>query len=204
MFGRMDLDDDDDALHDWKTVKTRLEPRGRGAAYRLAKHLAMNPSYLYRKLNNGGALKTREAAEVRAFLEEGSAFEHDLPAAAPARVTVLGVAAADEGRFLMAEALDRIEAPGGLALRAPYYLVRQVGSLMEPRILAGELLIVTPGIEAATNRDAVLEFTDGTGMVLTYRGRRQGRVFAHRLDEGREENFDATQVKAVHAVFGRL
>jgi phage repressor protein C with HTH and peptisase S24 domain len=197
----MDLDDENE-LHDWKTVKARLEPRGRGAAYQLAGKLGMNPSYLYRKLKQGGPLKTREAADVRAFLEEAVEFEHEAPA--PSRVVVLGVAADGEGRFSMTEPMDRIEPPSGLALRASYYLVRQVGSLMEPRILAGELLVVTPGVEAATNRDALFEFTDGTGMVLTYRGRRQGRVFAYRLDEDREEAFDATHVKALHAVFGRL
>lgn len=191
----------------WSEVAARPEMQERGAKLRLARHLDMDPSYLLRKLGQRKPLTIVEAEAIRVFL---NGDEPDA-AAPPAgrRVPVYGYAAmgssglADAGeRIAMGEGqvLDWVELPAGLNPRGDCFVIHPIGSSMEPRIFEGEPLLVLVRQPPLRNGDALIEFNDGTGVVKSYRGTRDGRVWAHQFnpDEGRD--YDASSVKALHRV----
>lgn len=195
----------------WTIVAERLEALPRGAAYQLSKTLGMNSSYLYRKLKNGGDLTERQAQAVRAFFGEANETPtHQTP---PPRDTsnklpVYGYAAATDGDRIAlneGEIIDWIELPHGLALGpGEFFGVRPMGSSMEPRIFPGETLVVRKNYPPARDKDVVIEFSDGSGVIKTYEGQRQGRVFAKQWNEPRTLDYDATTVRALHAVAFKL
>jgi len=200
---------DDDVLT-WNDVRRRLTPKGRGAPYQLAQRLGMNSSYFYRKLKGAAPLTVEQARVVRSYLGESS----DDPAAAPQpassrrRLPVYGYAAPD-GEETVAlnegQVIDWLELPMGIELGpGEYFVVRALGSSMEPRIFPGENLVVRRAYPPAKGKDVVVEFTDGTGLVKTYQGQRDGHVFLEQYNPAKSINADATRVRALHAVAFRL
>lgn len=192
----------------WTDVAARPEMQERGARHRLAKHLDMDPSYLYRKLAQRKPLTVVEADQIRAFFDGD---DPDAPAAAPAgrRVPVYGYAAMgaaglqDEGeRIAMGEAsiIDWTELPAGLNPRGDCFVIHPIGSSMEPRIFEGEPLLVLVRQPPLRNGDALIEFNDGSGVIKSYRGTRNGRVWAHQFNPDQGRDYDASTVKALHRV----
>lgn len=191
----------------WTDVAERPEMTERGAKHRLAKKLGMDPSYLGRKLGQKRSLTLVEADAVRAFLNGDEAGERLPPAGR--RVPVYGYApsAADgEGdrsdRIALGpgEALDWTELPAGLNPRGDCYVVHTVGSSMEPRIFEGEVLLVLLGQPPLRNGDVMVEFNDGSGVVKSYRGTRDGRVWVHQFNPDQGRSYPAGDVKALHRV----
>ncbi|MDR7230612.1 phage repressor protein C with HTH and peptisase S24 domain [Caulobacter sp. BE264] len=207
-------------LTDWHDVADRLVQMKRGAKHRLAKHLKMDPSYLARKLGKGGGLTIKESQAIEEFLDspdeafasaEAMTFTPDSRAVrdepAHLRVPVYGYAAASGGdriAFNTGEIIDWMELPMGMAPRGEVFVVRALGSSMEPRIFDGESLVIQRNVPPTRDRDALIEFNDGSGVVKTYKGQRDGQVFAHQYNEDRELRYPATSVKALHTVFCRL
>lgn len=201
-----------DDISTWEELKARLNDEPRGTPYRLAGSLGLNPSYFYRKLGKGGALTVAQAKTISAFFsgELGEAPEGP-PAAATAgrrRLPVFGYAAAG-GEDLIAmndgEIIDWIELPMGLELGpGDWFVVLPAGSSMEPRIFAGEPQVVRRNTPPIRGKDVVVEFADGTGVIKTYKGQRDGQVFVEQWNEHRQLNYDATKVKALHGVSFKL
>lgn len=191
----------------WAELAAHPLMQARGAKNQLARHLRMDPSYLGRKLEQNRSLTLAEAEAVRAFL---GGDEVDLVAAPTGRrVPVYGYAAmgsAGEGdageRIAMGtgDIIDWTELPAGLNPRGDCFVIHPIGSSMEPRIFEGEPLLVLVRQPPLRNGDALIEFRDGTGVVKSYRGTRDGRVWAHQFnpDEGRD--YAASSVKALHRI----
>lgn len=197
-------------IMDWRAVKRRLTPLGRGAQARLARRLRMDTAYFTRKLKSGSEPTVTQAREIDAF------FEAEATGAAPPveeratfrgsrRVPVYGYAAASGGdriAFNPGDILDYIELspspPGDV------FIVRASGSSMEPRVFDGEMLVVQRNVPPARGKDTVIEFTDGTAVVKTYRGSRDGRIYAQQYNDEKTLDWAAAEVKAMHNVWCRL
>lgn len=194
----------------WADVATRLKERGRGAPYQLAQRLSLNPSYFYRKLKGRGEPTERQAYLVRAFLENAPDGETSAPAQPVdrRRLDVYGFAAAGPDEvFALGEgqAIDQLELPMGIELGpGEYFVVRPPGSSMEPRIFPGEPLVVRRHYPPARDKDVIVEFSDGTGLVKTYKGQKDGRVLVEQFNPPKLLSFDATSVRALHAVAFKL
>lgn len=195
-----------DPLLTWADVNARLKPLGRGAPYQLAQALGMNHSFLYRKLKSRTDLTERQARGVRDFLSSTPAGEIPGPAAAPVRdaamVPVFGYAApGGQDRIALDDGavVEWMHLPMGLALGpGDWLIVRAIGSTMEPRIFAGEPLLVRRRHPPTRGKDVLVEFTDGTGVIKTYQGERQGRVFVEQWNDPRTLDYDASTVRALH------
>lgn len=203
--------DESDLPLTWKRVAERLDERPRGSAYQLSKRLGMNSSYFYRKLKSGGELTESQARLVRDFLGEGPP-----PSAGVAppsglrdrdRLPVFGYAAGDGGDRISlneTQVLDWLELPMGIALGpGEWFVVIMPGSQMEPRIFPGEKLVVRKGYPPARDQDVVVELEDGSALVKTYKGQRDGQIFLEQFNERKTLNVAATGAR-LHAVAFRL
>jgi phage repressor protein C with HTH and peptisase S24 domain len=202
----------DDALT-WEGVNERLEAMGRGARTRLSDALKMDRSYLARKLRSRDDLTLRQAQAIEIFLADAPPIaavpgrERLRSRDARGRVPVYGYAAAqgdDRFAFNAGQELDWIELPMGLSLRGDFFVVRTLGSSMEPRIFAGEQLVVQQNVPPARDQDVVVELKDETAVVKTYKGQRDGRIMLHQYNAPKEVTFRWDEVTAMHAVFCRL
>jgi SOS-response transcriptional repressor LexA len=203
---RMGENDDISAdVTTWDQLKARLSDRPRGAGYKLAQALGMNSSFFYRKLKGRGELSAGQAKVVRAFLSD-----EDLETPAPPRATesrslpVFGYAAAGGEETIAlneGQIIEWLQLPLGLELGpGDWFAVRSIGSSMEPRIFPGEYLVVRRGFPPGHNKDVVVEFTDGTGVVKTYKAQRDGRVFVEQFNPQKGLDYDATKVRRLHGV----
>lgn len=195
----------------WDELKARLADRPRGAGYKLSELLGMNSSYFYRKLKQGGPLKATQANIIRQYLADDTGMDDGAPSAATQnrrRLPVFGYAAAggddriatNEGRIL-----DWMDLPMGMELGpGEWFVVVTVGSSMEPRIFPGEPQIVRRDHPPSRGKDVVVEFADGTAVIKTYKGQRDGKVFVEQYNPPRELSYDATSVRALHGGIIRL
>lgn len=190
----------------WDEVAARPEMSERGAQLRLARHLGMDPSYLNRKLRSRLELKVSELRGVKSFLG-GQPMEQEPPPGR--RVPVFGYAAMgasgveDEGDVIaMGEhaVLDWMELPAGISPRGDCFVIYPLGASMEPRIFAGEPLLVLRHVPPLRDGDALIEFTDGAGVVKSYRGTRDGWVWARQYNPERERRYEAASVKGIHRI----
>lgn len=145
-------------------------------------------------------MTAEEAEKIESF------FAGDEPAG-PAfeLIDVYGYAqAGGEDRIGLAsdQVIDRIEVPAGL-VRGRAIGVRVAGDSMEPRLYSGETVIIGLNMSPQRDRDCVVEFHDGTGIVKQYKGQRDGVVFLHQYNPDSEVRVDASKVKAIHAVVYR-
>jgi phage repressor protein C with HTH and peptisase S24 domain len=191
---------------DWMTVGMRIDALGRGSRASLARALGMDRSQLARTLRKRGEYPTTvQAKRIEEVLAGGSPAE--APRAVPSgamRVPEYGYAAAGGAdRLEMTESgiIDWIELPMGMHLRGDYFVVRAPRSSMEPRIWAGERKLVQRNVPPGRDQDCVIEFNDGSAVLKTFRKERDGQVFAFQYNPEQELRYDASAVKAIHAVF---
>ncbi len=97
-----------------------------------------------------------------------------------------------------------MELPAGIAPPGEAFVIQAFGSSMEPRIFDGEALVVVRRMPPVRDRDAVIEFSDGSAVVKTYKGQRNGRVFGEQFNPPQMVDYDATTVRAIHRVWCRL
>lgn len=97
-----------------------------------------------------------------------------------------------------ADVLDWMTLPAGIDPSGDCYVLIPIGESMEPRIFAGEPLLVLRGRPPLRNGDALIEFRNGTGVVKTYGGQRNGRVYGQQYNPPKVRDWDATTVKGVH------
>ena len=192
----------DDSLIAWPDVQRRIKALPRGAPYRLAQELGMNSSYLYRKLKSLDALTVGQARAIQAFLDELPAETTDAPPHDAALIPVFGYAAmggADLIALNEGQIVEWMRLPMGLEVGpGEWFIVKGIGSSMEPRIFAGDHLLIRRKHPPAYGKDVLIEFNDGSGLIKTYRGERQGRVFAEQWNERKMVDYDGASVKALH------
>lgn len=196
---------------DWKKIGKRLDTLGRGARARLAEALKMDRSQLARTLKHGGYPKVDQAKKVGSFFEEcafsgpGVAEEpkvFDL-LDRPVRVAVFAYPSKNHSDRLALnerEVLETAELPLGMTIAPDCFFVQQLGSTMEPRIWAGARKLVLRRVPPARDQDCLIEFNDGSAVVKTYRGERDGHIFAHHYNPDEEVRFLSSEVRALHAL----
>lgn len=166
----------------------------------LAAHLGITKDSMSRLINGARDITQEEAAAIERFFaneEEAGPRFVDIP--------VYGYAAAgseDRVAFANDAVLDTIKIPEGLA-KGEIFGIRVAGESMEPRLYAGEIVIVAKGVPLVKERDCVVEFKDGTAVVKQYQGQREGWLFLRQFNPAQEVRYDATKVRAVHAVLYR-
>jgi phage repressor protein C with HTH and peptisase S24 domain len=194
----------------WKDVSAQLSTLGRGSTARLADHLEMDRSYVSRLLKGDQPLTVPQLNGVVTFFENNPNGQGTTPintkreSQSRTRLPVYGYAAAggeDNFVFNEGEIIDWLDLPMGLALGpGEYIVVIPYGSSMEPRIFPGEPQVVRLNFPPARDKKAVIEFNNGTAVIKNYRGQRDGRVFAEQFNPPKTLDWDATTVKAIHAV----
>jgi phage repressor protein C with HTH and peptisase S24 domain len=180
-------------------IRARLKASGRSAA-QLGRHLGKKRDSMSRLLSGDRRMTAEELQGIREFFEA----DNDV-APQYETIDVYGYAAAGgTDRVAMGDgrAIDRIEIPAGL-VRGPTIGIRVVGDSMEPRLFSGETVIVGMNVPPGRDRDCVVELMDGTAMVKTYRGSRDGWVFLHQYNPDEEVKVGSDKVRAIHAVLYR-
>jgi SOS-response transcriptional repressor LexA len=180
-------------------IKSRLAETGR-SQIALGRAIGKSKDSVSRLLKGERGLDVEEAELIKNF------FGDDQPKAPPfVQIPVYGYAAAGgDDRITIAsdQVLDRIEVPAGLT-RGEVIAIRVAGDSMEPRLYAGELVIVGLNVPPTRNGDCVVELKDGSALVKQYRGQRDGTVFLFQHNPEREIRLEATKVRAMHAVVYR-
>lgn len=182
-----------------KEIRERLRRSGRSQAS-LGRHLGASKDSVSRLLSGQRRMQAVELRQIEEFFADdgpkGPAFE---------TIDVYGYAQAggtDRIGLASDQVIDRIEIPAGM-VRGPAIGIRVAGDSMEPRLFSGETVIVALNVAPARDRDCVVEFRDGTGIVKQYRGQREGQVFLWQYNPEEELRVDASKVKAIHAVLYR-
>lgn len=180
-------------------IRERLRRTGRSQAA-LGRHIGASKDSMSRLMTGQRRLQAAELPLIEEFFagdrDKGPAYE---------TLDVYGYAqAGGEDRIGLAsdQVIDRIEVPAGM-VRGPAIGIRVAGDSMEPRLYSGETVIVALNVAPARDRDCVVEFRDGTGIVKQYRGQREGQVFLWQYNPEQEIRVDASKVKAIHAVLYR-
>ena len=166
----------------------------------LAAALGISKDSAFRLVNGTRDVEAGEHARAVAYIEG------DQPEAQPLfeQINVYGYAAGQSDRIAFADnrIIDRIEVPVGL-VRGEAFGVRIAGDSMEPRLFAGETVIVARNLRPARNGDVVVEFNDGSAIVKQYQGERDGVVFLHQYNPDQQLKIPGTQIRTMHAVIYR-
>lgn len=188
------------------TLKRRLQKAGRKQE-ELAQALGISPWSASRLVLGKREMKAQEAARIDAFLAETASDErYDDAPSGTGRIPLYGYAAAaapDRVAFTSGRALDWIEAPPLQLFSGPMAALRIAGESMEPRLFAGEEVLIALGLSPGRGRDCVIEFKDGTAAVKTYEKSRDGWIFCRQFNPDQEVRYKAHEVKAIHAVLWR-
>ena len=197
----------DDVLT-WAGLAKLLQAKGRGSGYQLATKLGMNPSQFYRSLKTTREMTERQARTAREFLGQPMEAPPALPNRADRRRLEVFAFPAPADRDMVDLSrpdAERLELPMGLELGpGDYFVVRPISSASSPRIRPGEVLVVRRDYPPAHENDVVLEFTDGSGLVGTYKGQQGGHVHVEQFNPPKVLSFQATKVRTLHAVAFRL
>jgi len=180
-------------------IRERLRRTGRSQAA-LGRHIGASKDSVSRLLAGQRRLQATEVVKINDFFADD---EPSTPAYDVLDVYGFALAGTRDG-FSMAsdQVVDRIEVPMGL-VRGRAIAIRVAGDSMEPRLFSGETLIVGLDVPPVRDRDCVIEFRDGSGIVKQYKGQRDGIVFLHQYNPEQEVRVDASTVKAIHAVLYR-
>lgn len=183
-------------------IKARLRAAGR-TQNDLADKLNMSATALSRIIKD--QRKDVGAKEIQAI--EAALLELEGATPRPAGlIPLLGYAAAggdDRISWSFDHAIDWVQAPPVRDGSRDIVGIRISGDSMEPRLFSGETIYVGLGLQPARGGDSVIEFVDGTALVKSYNGRRDGYVFARQYNPDKELRFNETAIRAVHAVIWR-
>lgn len=189
-------------------IPARLKTLNRSQA-ELARHLELDPSSLTKTLKRLRRVQPDEKLKIEAFFGEKLSLDITAPAtprrkAGLLKIPVYGYAAAGgEDRIAYAEntVLDYFDPPPFWSGAGDLIYVRLVGESMVPRYFSGEVLPVRLNVPPARDTDCLIEFHDNTALVKTYKGMRDGKLFAMQYNEMRELAFEASRVRALHSVW---
>lgn len=194
-------------------IPGRLESLGRSQAD-LARKIGLDPSSLSKTLKGRRQLKADELLKIEAYFGEqvdrGSGEVESLAArrgGAPRRIPVYGYAAAGGSERVAinpGQVIDWVDPPPLWNGAGDLMVVRVIGDSMEPRYFAGESVFVHVGLPPGRGQDCLVEFNDGSALIKSFRGQRDGQVFVWQYNppkgEENEMRFDGASVKALHAV----
>lgn len=205
MLPRMDVSD----------LPDRLRRAGLNQAA-LSRFIPLDPSSLTKTISGKRQLKAHELLRIEEFFAtNGGADAQDAASVTSmasrrkspqARICVFGYRlspASDRVSLDQAHVIDWIDPPPTWNGAGDLIGIRVPGDDMEPRLFAGEMVIAQLGLPPTRDRDCVIEFADGTAVVKTYKGQKDGQVFAHQFQPDQQVAIPATQVKAIHAVIWR-
>ena len=203
MLPRMDISD----------LPQRLERAGFNQAA-LARFMGLDPASLSKTIKGQRQLKAQELMRIEEFFASNGGTEQDggVTQLAPrrrtpqARIPVYGYAAAGgEERIALnpGQVADWIDPPPTRNGTGDLIAIRVLGDSMEPRLFAGEMVLAQVGLPPARDRDCLVELVDGSAVVKTYRGQKDGQVFLHQFNPDQQVSFSATKVKALHAIIWR-
>ncbi|PIB96491.1 S24 family peptidase [Caulobacter sp. X] len=203
MLPRMDISD----------LPQRLERAGFNQAA-LARFMGLDPASLSKTIKGQRQLKAHEWAKIEEFFASngGGETEGSVTAMAPrrrtpqSRIPVYGYAATgDDDRiaFAAGQVVDWLDPPPTWNGTGDLIAIRVLGDSMEPRLFTGEMVLAQVGLPPARDRDCIVEFLDGTALVKTYQGQKDGHVFLRQFNPDKQVALQATQVKALHAIIWR-
>jgi len=195
---------------DPKDIPEELKRVGKKQAD-LARFMPLDPSSLTKLIKGERSMKVPELRRLEEFFSAANGGEPverlaSRRAEAQARIPLFGVPHGDDGAVLFTSGREAdwisppIVAPANVELVA----VRVPGDQMEPRMFQGEIVVAQVRMPPARDRDCVVEFTDGTAIVRTFKGLRDGRVHLELYHPASNIHVDATKVRALHAVLARL
>lgn len=188
-------------------IPSRLKEMRRSQAD-LARHLKLDPSSLVKTIKGERRVQPAELTKLEAFFGERVDVDAMAPAGARRRpasskIPVYGYAAGDEDRIAYADdaILAYYDPPPFWNGEVDLIYVRLLGDSMEPRYFSGEIVPVRLKLEPAKGQDALIVFNDATAMIKTFTGRRDGKVFATQYNDRREQAYEATSIRAMHAIW---
>jgi phage repressor protein C with HTH and peptisase S24 domain len=184
-------------------LKRRLQIAGRtqeelAAALRISSHSASRLVLGKRKMS------AAESDAIDTWLADADTKTPSVKGSG--RIPLYGYAQganSDRVAFTSDRALDWVDPPPFSSISGPMAVLRISGDSMEPRLFAGEEVVVALDLSPARGRDCVIEFADGTAAVKQYERSRDGFIFARQYNPDKEVRFPASEVKAVHAVIWR-
>jgi phage repressor protein C with HTH and peptisase S24 domain len=182
---------------DASDIQAMLARSGRSQSD-LGRFLGISKDSVYRLVNGRRKLEAGEAERLKGFFEPETGPRYDV-------LNVFGYAqAGGDDRVSLASdhVIDRLEVPSGL-VRGRAIAVRVAGDSMEPRLFSGETLIIAIDRPPERDRDCVVEFLDGTAIVKTYKGTRDGWVHLMQYNPEKAVKVQASSVRAIHAVMYR-
>lgn len=187
------------------TLKRRLQKAGRNQE-ELAEALNISPWSASRLVRGQRTMKALEATRIDTWLAETASDQTKDGPSVGGKIPLYGYAAGSSPErvaFTSSRALDWIDGPPHQVFSGPVAALRVAGDSMEPRLFAGEEVLIALDLPPARGRDCVLEFKDGTAAVKTYEKSRDGWIFCRQYNPDSEVRFAASEVKAVHAVLWR-
>lgn len=198
------------AAVDPKDIPDRLRRAGRNQS-ELARFLALDPSSLTKTIKGTRSLKVDELNKIEQFFE-GDGYEAPIVSATSRRpqrrIPVYGYAAAGGGgeeriAFNAGGIIDFIEPPPLWNGAGDLMGIRILGDSMVPRLFEGEMVIAQVNLPPIRGQDAVIEMTDGSALVKTYRGSTARVIEAEQWNPQKPLTVDKERVRAVHAVVWR-
>ena len=198
------------AVVDPKDIPDRLRRAGRNQS-ELARFLALDPSSLTKTIKGTRALKVDELNKIEQFFE-GDGYEVPVISTATRRpqrrIPIYGYAAGGGGgeeriAFNSGGIIDFIEPPPLWNGAGDLMGIRILGDSMVPRLFEGEMVIAQVNLPPLRGQDAVIEMTDGSALVKTYRGSTARVIEAEQWNPQKPLTVDKERVRAVHAVVWR-
>lgn len=200
------------AAMDISEIPDRLKQLGRSQSD-LARHLGLDPSSLTKTIKGARRLQLDEASKIEAFFDEPLTLPSPVSSLSerrnrpPRRIPVYGYAAAggvERVAINPGQVVDWADPPPFWNGMGDLMIVRIIGDSMEPRYFEGESVVVQIGLPPGKGQDCLIEFHDGSAVIKSYRGQRDGFVFAWQYNpakgESNEVRYPGTDVKALHVV----
>lgn len=211
---RMEISSIFRAMLDVTMIPEMLRRSGKKQAD-LARHLQLDPSSLIKTIKGTRQLKAHEMVKIEEFFATAGAAPLTDKSPIDSRgsnarnrrqVRVFGYEARDLGGHVAMgpeDVVEWIDPPPFWNGLGELVAVRIFGSAMAPRLFEGEIVYAQLKLPPAAGRDVLIEFQDGSGLVRTYTGERDGQLFCHTWTPDEEVRFRSTEFKALHAIVWR-
>jgi phage repressor protein C with HTH and peptisase S24 domain len=185
-------------------IPDRLSRAGRTQSD-LARHLQLDPSSLTKTIKGQRRLKADELLKIEEFFEGEPPFSASVKRP-QRRIPVYGYAAAGGEERIAYNAgsiIDFIDPPPLWNGAGDLVGLRILGDSMVPRLFEGELVIAQINLPPLRHQDCVIEMSDGSALVKTYKTATTKSIEAEQWNPQKPVVVDRARVKAVHAIIWR-
>lgn len=195
------------AVVDPKDIPDRLSRAGRNQS-ELARFLSLDPSSLTKTIKGSRQLKASELLKIEEFFGSDG-YEAPISTASrrpQKRIPIYGYAAGGGEEYIAFNAgqiIDFMEPPPLWNGAGDLVGLRILGESMVPRLFAGELVIAQLNLPPLRGQDCIIEMTDGSALVKTYRSATQRTIETEQWNPPKPVNVDRARIKGVHAVIWR-